>query len=77
MEDGFIMGLQLINTVFIFSLITIVAIFASEFSQKAEKKLLCYNRELEKIANNDELTGLINRRAMTRILEAQSMKSNG
>lgn len=77
MEDGFIMGLQLINTVFIFSLITIVAIFASEFSQKAEKKLLCYNRELEKIANKDELTGLINRRAMTRILEEQSMKSNG
>lgn len=54
--------LQMINTIAIFSCISIIAFIFSNSTQELESKLVNYNAMLEKQANTDALTGLYNRR---------------
>lgn len=60
---------QTINTIAIFACIGIISVIVSGHSQENEKKLVNYNKRLEKMAVMDELTGLLNRRGMTKYLQ--------
>ena len=63
-SDHTLVALQIINTLIIFISVGIVSIIASNYSHEAEKKLVMYNRRLEKVASTDMLTDLPNRRGM-------------
>lgn len=60
---------QTVNTIAIFFCIGIISVIVSNHSQEAERKLVTYNKKLEKMAVMDELTGLLNRRGMTKYLQ--------
>lgn len=64
METAF----QIINTLAIFACVGIISVIVSGHSQENERKLINYNKRLEKMAVMDELTGLLNRRGMTKYL---------
>ena len=60
---------QVINTIFIFMVISVImAVFAKD-SQEMEQKLVQYNKKLHKQASVDPLTGLMNRRGTNEYLE--------
>lgn len=61
--------LQIINTITIFSCISIISFIFSNSTQELESKLVNYNIILEKQANTDALTGLYNRRKAMEYLE--------
>lgn len=70
LSDFLVVTIQLISTICIFISIGGVSVIFSNYSQEAEKKLVLYNRKLELVANQDELTGLMNRRCMMKHLES-------
>lgn len=53
--------LQIITTIYVFSLLFICGVMLSQDSQKMERKLIEYNNELQQLANTDTLTKLWNR----------------
>lgn len=54
---------QIINTVAVFSVLTVVVMMFSKDSMKMEKKLMDYNKKIQKLACTDPLTMLCNRRS--------------
>ena len=67
--DGVNTVFQIINTVTIFIAVGIVAIITSNYAEDVEKKLLLYNKKLEKAASTDALTMLPNRRGILNYLD--------
>lgn len=62
-------AMQIVNTLFVFLSLALIAYFFSSDSQELEGKLIEYNRQLMKQANTDTLTGLYNRRSTIEYLE--------
>ncbi len=60
---------QIVNTLFVFISLTLVAYFFSKDSQVLEGKLIEYNEQLIEQASIDPLTGLHNRRSTMKYLE--------
>lgn len=61
--------LQIVNTITIFIIISIIAFIFSNDTQELESKLVDYNNMLKEQANTDALTGLFNRRKAIEYLE--------
>lgn len=74
---GTLLLLQIINTVTIFALITMIVILFSKDSLKMEKKLMEYNEKLEELSSRDPLTKLYNRRAMLEYLNDLTKNQEG
>lgn len=66
-----VMGLQVINIIFVFLLIGIISYIYSRDSQSLEGKLVEYNKQLKKQASTDALTGLCNRRTAIEFINEQ------
>ena len=66
---GALITLQIINTVTIFTLITVIVVLFSKDSLQMEKKLIEYNENLKEISSKDPLTKLYNRRAMLEYMD--------
>lgn len=65
---------QVINTISIFVSISEIAIVFNAKSLEMEKKLMQYNKKLEKQAATDPLTGLSNRRKVMTYLEEKALR---
>lgn len=68
-EEGINNIFQIVNTLFVFISLTLVAYFFSKDSQVLEGKLIEYNEQLIEQASIDPLTGLHNRRSTIKYLE--------
>ena len=68
-------SLQIINTIFIFWLISVISYIYGRDSQELESKLIAYNEELKAMANTDKLTSLYNRRRAIEYIEECCKKS--
>lgn len=75
LSERFGILLQVINTVIIFSLITVIVVMFSKDSLSMEKKLVEYNEKLKEVSLRDPLTKLYNRRAMLEYLEHLTKES--
>lgn len=64
---------QIINTVVIFLLLTLLIIIFSKEGQETERKLVNYNKKIKEMASRDPLTGLRNRRSMVEKMNEQLM----
>lgn len=69
---------QIVNTLFIFLLLTVILLLFSSDTLNSETKLVSYNERLHQQASIDPLTGLWNRRYMQEYLsnEVQSYRKN-
>lgn len=66
---------QVMNTFFVFfALVSVLLLFTYD-SARMEEKLVRYNRKLHKLASEDPLTGLMNRRSMMNYL-TEYVKTN-
>ncbi|MDD6327703.1 MAG: GGDEF domain-containing protein [Eubacteriales bacterium] len=68
--------MQIINTIFIFILMTVIVVISNSESIAMEQKLTTYNEHIRKMALIDPLTNLYNRRAITDKLEKLTSKQH-
>lgn len=64
LEPQIVFAVQVINTVSIFTLITVIIFLFCQDSLEMERKLVAYNEKLREASLRDPLTKLYNRRAM-------------
>lgn len=77
LPESFIVLIQIYNSFFLFVQLGIVCSIFSSNIKSAEKKLIEYNRQLEKQASTDPLTGMRNRRSMLEYMQAYQKQNPG
>lgn len=68
---------QVLNTIIIFSLLTLMIYVFSNESIETEKKLVSYNAKIKELASRDPLTKLRNRRSMLEHIDKKIASSEG